>query len=271
MSAQKNKIKQIMFFALIMSQWFLTDIVIAETKAKGWHWYNEVYVQDKKDEKKKEELINKEPVTKEAATKKKENTAAEQIIILRKIVDEAKAKAVLYPTVDNLREYIMLQNYVVNQAALFSRVWQKTLLEHPELDFTVDHPTQNALQPIVLSEETKKEEAAVREYSKSYGMFFFYRGNNKLDEAMSETVQSFSDSYHISLIPITVDGKSLPIFKENEADGGRSKKLGIKYFPALVLVDPLSRKFIPLHYGFISFTGLRARFLQLATDFKKGE
>ena len=150
-------------------------------------------------------------------------------------------------------------------------MWQKTLLEHPELDFTVDHPTQNALQPIVLNEETKKEEAAVREYSKSYGMFFFYRGNNKLDEAMSETVQNFSDSYHISLIPITVDGKSLPIFKENEADGGRSKKLGIKYFPALVLVDPLSRKFIPLHYGFISFTGLRARFLQLATDFKKGE
>jgi conjugal transfer pilus assembly protein TraF len=111
----------------------------------------------------------------------------------------------------------------------------------------------------------------VREYSKAYGLFFFYRGNNKLDEAQAETVRDFSSSYNISLIPVTVDGKPLAIFEESKADQGHAKRLGIKFFPALVLVDPVSQKAIPLNYGFISYTGLRTRFLQVATDFKKGE
>ncbi len=238
--------------------------VLAETKAKGWHWYNEAYflARSKKGHK-KAETKNKVP--------KKENTAVEQILILRKIVDETKAKAILYPTVENLREYIMLQNYVVNQATLFGHVWQKTLLEYPELDFSIMHPNQNAAQHIVQGEEIKKEEAAVREYSKTFGLLFFYRGNNPLDEAFATTVQDFSSTYGITLIPVTVDGKSLPIFKESRINQGQAEKLKIKFFPALILVDPTLQKAIPLNYGFISYTGLRARFLQLATDFRKGE
>jgi conjugal transfer pilus assembly protein TraF len=280
----RNSVRLLLLFAFafvfVIGQWFflLIEAVAADNKAKGWHWYNEVYLQDKNEqvvkevkETKEEKEVKSKKNKKSKKSKKKENTAAEQIIALRKIVDEAKAKAVLYPTVENLREYIMLQNYVVNQATMFSRVWQKALLEYPELDFTVTHPTQNAFQHIVLDEEVKKEEEAVKEYSKTYGLLFFYRGNNKLDEALSETVQDFSNSYRIGLIPVTVDGKSLLIFKDSKADEGRAKKLGIKYFPALVLVDPKSQKIIPLHYGFISYTGLRSRFLQLVTDFKRGE
>jgi conjugal transfer pilus assembly protein TraF len=270
MSDQKNKIQLIIFFVLVINQWFLMNAVTAESKAKGWHWYNEVYLQDKKEEKKKDDKISNEQA-KEARTKKKENTAVEQIIILRKIVDEAKAKAILYPTLENLREYIMLQNYVVNQATLFSRVWQKALLEYPELDFSIEHPNQNSFQHLVHEEKIKKEENAVKEYSKSYGLFFFYRGNNKIDEALSETVKEFSERHDITLIPITVDDKTLSIFKTSKIDSGQAKALNVKYFPALILVDPISQKNIPLNYGYISYSGLLERFLQLATDFKKGE
>ena len=199
-----------------------------------------------------------------------EKSAMAQMSILRQAVREAKAKAILYPTVENMKSYLILQNFVTNQAGLFTKVWKKTLLEYPELDYSILHPTQNSAQHIIYAENSRKEKEAIRAFGEKYGLFFFYRGNNKLDQALAPIIYGFSKENNIFLIPISVDGRLINIFESNHINNGQAEKLGIKYFPALILVDPKNQKILPINYGFISDSELHRRFLQVATEFKEG-
>ena len=230
-------------------------------KAVGWHWYNEIYSEDKKEKDERDGRYEKNKFKK---------TAVIQMDLLRKTVREAKARAILYPTIENMKSYLILQNFVTNQAGLFTQAWKKTLLEYPELDYSILHPTQNNAQHIISAENGRKEKEAIRAFNEQYGLFFFYRGNNPLDQALAPIIYSFGRENNISLIPISVDGKLIDIFENNHVDNGQTEKLGIKHFPALILVDPKNQKVIPINYGFISDSELHRRFLQVATEFKEG-
>ncbi|HBY5507215.1 TPA: type-F conjugative transfer system pilin assembly protein TraF, partial [Klebsiella pneumoniae] len=50
-------------------------------------------------------------------------------------------------------------------------------------------------------------------------------------------------------------------------DGGQASRLGIRYFPALMLADPKSGAVKPVSYGFISQDDLAKQFLNVSTDF----
>jgi conjugal transfer pilus assembly protein TraF len=246
-------------------------------EAVGWHWYNEIYPEIKTYEK-NEKDENKERGEKDKkhekyGKNKKEDSAMNQIVFLRQVVQEAKAKAILYPSEENMRSYLILQNFVMNQANRFAHVWKKTQLDYPELDYSVLHPVQNSAQHVLYLSVHNRENEAIKTFSKKYGLLFFYRGNNPLDQELAPTIESFSRENNISLIPVSIDGKKLEVFgsfEMNQIDSGQAERLGIKYFPALILVDPKNQKVRPLNYGFISDSDLRRRFLQVATDFKEG-
>ena len=51
-------------------------------------------------------------------------------------------------------------------------------------------------------------------------------------------------------------------------DQGQAERLGVKYFPAMMLVDPKSGQVKPLSYGFISQDDLAKQFLYVSNDFK---
>ena len=230
-------------------------LIVLAKGAIGWHWYNEMS-QDNK------------PKTAKPA-EQKHCPAALQMQALRKMVREAKDQAILYPTEDNMRSYLILQNFIMQQAMQFTQIWKKTLLKHPDLDYSVAHPMQNNAQHIMHEQVRKKEDAAIQALGQKYGILFFYRGNEQMDQELAPTIISFCQENHISLLPITVDGQKLALFTTSQINNNQAEKLGIKHFPALVLVDPKSQEAIPLHYGFISDSDLRRRFLQIATNFKE--
>jgi len=263
----------------------------AYKKAIGWHWYNELpFVKEKKErderqmkneqkeqeEQEKQEKREKQEKQENVANKEEESslastTAVIEIKKLRGLVEEAKAKAILVPTEVNVRDYISLQNYVAAKATVFSQVWQKVLLDYPDLDLRVVSPTQSAIQSVVYEERRKREIEAIKYFRERYGLLFFYRGNNPLDSELAMVVNTFVQENNISFIPISVDGKALDMFATSgKINSGQAEKLGVRHFPALILVDPGGKKVRPLNYGFISSTELRERFLHLATDFKEG-
>lgn len=55
--------------------------------------------------------------------------------------------------------------------------------------------------------------------------------------------------------------------KYTRMDGGQASRLGIRYFPALMLADPKSGTVKPVSYGFISQDDLAKQFLNVSTDF----
>jgi conjugal transfer pilus assembly protein TraF len=103
---------------------------------------------------------------------------------------------------------------------------------------------------------------------RQYGLFYFYRGSNPIDAQMAGVVADFARLRHISLIPVSVDGTVSPQVPDSRPDTGQSARMGISHFPALYLVDPATKDYRPLAYGFMTQDDLAKRFLNVATGFR---
>ncbi|VCY00739.1 hypothetical protein BANRA_05559 [Klebsiella pneumoniae] len=79
---------------------------------------------------------------------------------------------------------------------------------------------------------------------------FFYRGREAIDGQLVQVIKNFRETYGLSVIPVSVDGVINPMLPDSRTDQGQAEQLGVKFFPAMMLVNPKVAK--PLSYGFIS-------------------
>uniref|UniRef100_UPI0016547196 conjugal transfer protein TraF n=2 Tax=Erwiniaceae TaxID=1903409 RepID=UPI0016547196 len=141
-------------------------------------------------------------------------------------------------------------------------------LDHPDLDYNLDHPHYNSTAPLQQARDQQEQTQAISQLSGQYGLFYFYRGSDPIDAQMAGVVADFARLRHISLIPVSVDGTVSPQVPDSRPDAGQSARMGISHYPALFLVDPKSKSFRPLAYGFMTQDDLAKRFLNVATGFK---
>jgi len=248
-----KRISLIIIVFLIMGisyQTFAFDVGYFSEHAKGWHWYDD----PKKDQ---EEPINEEL---------KKDPLFEMNAIREK-VDRALNQAVLNPSKETVSYYINLQNQVNNQSEKFEKYWKSALLEHPELDYSLKHPTNNLAKQVEYKEDSLREEALIRELAKKSGLFFFYRSSCPYCVRFAPIVKDFAETYGITVIPITTDGISLPEFPNSYPDHGQAQKFHVTVEPALFAVNPYTQKAFPIAYGLTSATDLKRRIVEIATNF----
>ena len=106
-----------------------------EDRAVGWHWY-----QDPEEN---------QPVSPDSTVTHDPIATMEA---LHHQVQQTLDQAILNPTEDNMRQYIALQNQLGERAQHFSEVWKSVLLNYPELDFSLQHPTNNLAKQIDLDQ-----------------------------------------------------------------------------------------------------------------------
>lgn len=218
--------------------------------AKGWHWYDDP-IQIDSDE----ESETKDPIT--------------QMSVVRDTIQRALDNAVLHPTQDNIRSYISLQNEYMNHAGQFANNWKATLVDNPNLDYSLVHPTNNAARQVEQDEEHQKEVIAIHLLAKESGLFFFYHSTCPYCQRFAPIVKQFAEQYGISVIPVTTDGISLPEFPNSYLDQGQAKKFNVTVEPALFAVNPSTQKAYPIGYGLMSEADLKKRILDIATHFQR--
>lgn len=223
-----------------------------DTAAQGWQWYTEP----------------KEDVSKPTRKKADPVDIEKQLATLQMETKKALHTAILYPSVENFVQYFKMQNYWTTQAGLFERSAKKAMLLHPELDYNLQHSHYNSTVKTQLAADQEKEKQAISSLAGQYGVMFFYRGNEPLDNQFASVVAGFRQVNGISVIPVSVDGVASPDFPDSRKDSGQATRLGVKYFPALILVEPKSGHVRPLGYGFMTQDDLSKQFFNVATDFK---
>ena len=208
----------------------------ASGKDAGWQWYNEKINPKEKENK---------PVP---AAPRQEPDIMQKLAALQTATKRALYEAILYPGVDNFVKYFRLQNYWTQQAGLFTMSARKAMLAHPELE--------------------AQQRQAIAKLAEHYGIMFFYRGQDPIDGQLAQVINGFRDTYGLSVIPVSVDGVINPLLPDSRTDQGQAQRLGVKYFPAMMLVDPKQGSVRPLSYGFISQDDLAKQFLNVSEDFK---
>jgi conjugal transfer pilus assembly protein TraF len=210
-----------------------------DRKAEGWHWYE--------DPKKKKD---KKETPQEPQSVAKEQDAKALLEEFKQEISRVKAKALMDPTYENIRDYMVIQKEMMGKASLFAAKWKEVLYTTPELDYTVKHPTSQAGRHIYLDLEKQQMDKAIQGLSKTHGLFFFYSGSCTYCHKFAPIVKAFSQKYGWEVLPISIDGAGLPEFPTFKPDNGTAATLGVKVLPSLLAVEPSTGQLIPLSYGF---------------------
>lgn len=224
-----------------------------DRKAEGWAWY----------ENRAEKEIEVEP-------SKKAKSAHEMLSAAKQQLEEKLAEALINPTEASLRDYMVEQKRWVQQSADFAHLWEKVLLQSPELDPTAtSYPvTQYGIQ-LQKEIENENKRLFISSLSKENGLFFFYEGQSKISQGLAKVIKTFSEKYSWEVVAISIDGTILEELGAPRMDNGISQKMAVSIFPALFVVDPNSKTATPVAYGFVSLEQIENKImLQFKTPIK---
>lgn len=101
-------------------------------------------------------------------------TATAQLAEVTQRLDELKARAVLEPSEENVTAYIRYQREQLDRASTFSDVWQRTMWQNPDLDYTLQRPVSTLGKRAWLDNRKDEQERVLRQLSQRYGIFYFY-------------------------------------------------------------------------------------------------
>ena len=253
-----NKVCLIVFCCFLSTVSFADRDAYYDNHDNGWHWYD-----DPAEEQATEILPEKTSTAPPSQV-----SATEEMNALQAVLIEAKNKAVLYPTEENIANYVAMQNQITNNSRDFAKGWQAMLLNHPELNFQVSHPTNQVGRQVYLDQKNVSQDEAIHEFFKDKGLYFFFRSTCPYCQKFAPILKNFADRYQITVLPISLDGIGLAEFPNFKTDQGQAKKFNVTVEPSLFVVDPKAGKAIPVAYGLMSDDALQQRIYDLATKFQ---
>jgi conjugal transfer pilus assembly protein TraF len=161
-----------------------------------------------------------------------------------------------------------MQNYWLHEASIHGQLNQQALLQYPEYDFSVSHPTSNLGTKLQDSLERAKQRKTLGALARNTGLLFFYRARNPIDLQQIPILRDFCKAHHFSLIPVSVDGGISPDLPNTRHDRGQADSLHVRYFPAVLLVNPKTQQTLPVAYGLTTQDVLTAHLMFVVKQFQ---
>jgi conjugal transfer pilus assembly protein TraF len=167
-----------------------------------FHWYCDRSI---------DELLEPPP-----AKPNKENTEGEQAVEdlkkLRESVEQKRALAILKPTSENLKSYIVAQEALMDRASVFSDVWRRVIWANPDLNYQLRNPSNNAAIQVRDSDRARKETQTLSAIVKEWGLFFIFRSDCPYCHRLAPTLKYLSEQFGLTVFPVSLDGGGLPEF-----------------------------------------------------------
>lgn len=222
-----------------------------EQATKGWLWYKAF----------PKKVIPLKQVDKKDSSEKQETKILNYRDRLKKEQDEfeeIQARAVVEPTLQNVQVFQQAQNVLMNQSEHFGKLWMVASLLDAKSYSESSNPYPMHRQ-VYKEKEDKKLDQRIRNFAKSFGLFFIFKKECPYCHKFSPIVREFIDTYGFTYKAISPDGSPLPEFQDVVADNGAIQTINQEgIYPALYLVNPQTREVIPLARGLVNSTELRS-------------
>lgn len=231
-------------------------VVMADSSPKGFLWYNLSKPQDVQ----KSSKLRGVPFSQLSFTERDK--------VLHFYTMEALHRARQTKSMQDMRIYLALQDYWLQESSNFRNLFQKTMLYYPEYDYSVTHPSSSIGTKLLDAEREKNNREAIHTLSKTHGLLFFYRSQSTYDQKQIAVLQDFCRRFKLPLIPVSVDGGRAPELPDSRLDKGQAEALGVRFFPAVLLVNPKNQETLPIAFGFTTQDVLEANLVSVIHHFK---
>ena len=233
----------------------------AERESSGWSFYCDP--EPEEEEMVEEVSVPLPPAAPEPDPEPTIQTATEQMMAFRAYVDEAKYRAVLDPTEENVRAYIAIQKQMIDQAGHFTDQWQRVIFGSPELSVTDDFPMSAAGIGVYQDQMKAVRDETFRQVATTSGIIFIFEDDAGcgLCRAQGEVLAQMQDWYDVSVLAVSRDGGSNAAFPNAVVDEGQLAEFGLQDYPAptMALVTPETGEIAVMGTGLLTADEVLAR------------
>lgn len=194
-------------------------------------------------------------------------SATQRLEAITSELRELKARAILEPTPANVTAYIRFQRAQLDRASLFSDVWQRSIWQDPDLDYTLQRPVSTLGKRQWQDARKAERDSVMAHLSQRYGLFYFFAQSCGACSVMSPIVRSVAATWAIEVRAISTDGGPSPDFPRYTAETNQRARMGLEHgiTPAVVLWDAAAHRAIPIGYGVMSADELQDRIYLLTS------
>jgi len=228
--------------------------------ALGWHFYCDA------DEKEAPAETPAPPPEPRSSTKDAPPDAATaQVAALRQTLAEARAQAILEPSVAHVTAYLHLQQAALDRAATFSDAVRRTVWATPALDYTLRRPVGALGKHLWTDARRAEREKVLAALGDRYGLIYLGDGACPACRVFGPLLRAFATRHGLDVLAVARDGGPLDGWPEAVPDAGRSAALGLADVPspALVLYDTRTRQVQPVAFGVVAEDQLAERLFVL--------
>lgn len=218
---------------------------------RGWFWYEEPPI----------EVEEEDPL--EASIPAPPTSALAELEALQQKIEETKAQAVLHPSEESLRAWLVLNQQVQNRAELFADTMQRVVWTTPSLDQSLVRPHSQEGLKAWTAARTEARSKALQEIAAEYGLFFVFESDCAYCRQLAPFLQRFARTYDFKVVPISLDGGTLPEFPDARYEPSMRQRLSVEVTPAVYLVNPDRGDVQPIAYGVVSLSELETRIMRL--------
>ena len=192
-------------------------------------------------------------------------SATERILEMRRVLEEARATAILEPTTENVAAYLHLQQETLGKAAAFSDASRRTVWATPALDYTLKRPVGALAKRVWSDERRKARDAALRSLSERYGLIYLGHRACAACKVAGPLLRAFAERHDLDVLAVSMTGEPLEGWPEAVADNGRAARLGLSGapVPAVVLYDTKTKQVLPVGFGVLAEDQLTMRIFAL--------
>ena len=221
----------------------------------GWHFYCD---------RQEEEPRRAEPAP-APPSGQTSRSATEQIEAMRRVLEEARAEAILDPTPANVTAYLRLQQETLQRAAVFSDAFRRTVWATPELDYTLKRPVGALAKQVWSDGRRQARDAALARLGERYGLIYLGHAGCAGCKVFGPLLRAFAQRHGLDVLAVSLTGEALEGWPEAVADNGRAARLGLGNapVPALVLFDARTKKVLPVGFGVMAEDEMAERIFAL--------
>lgn len=234
----------------------------AQDTGRGWQWYEEEKEGAVEEPERRVKTVTSQP---KPATKP--TTATEQLADWQAAFLEAKAAAVMNPSVENVYRLQRLIDESWERSEKLEAAWKQVQLKYPELDYNAQHPTgERAKRQFFERKDAALDATLVQLASEGAGLFFVFNQNDVYLKEYAKQVKTFAAEYGLSLLGISMDGSALPELERVRKNNG---KLDVTVTPALILVNPTQKSQVAVSYGIKSMDDVKRQIHFVESGYKE--
>ena len=221
----------------------------------GWHFYCD---RDQRDAGAEAAPAPQQPPA-------RPESAMERILEMRRALEEARARAILDPSNENVAAYLRLQQEALQRAATFSDAFRRTVWGSSDLDYTLKRPV-GALAKRVWSDERRTERTAVlARLGERYGLIYLGSAQCSECRVFGPLLRAFALRHGLDVLAVSLTGEPLEGWPEAVPDQGQAARLGLKsrVVPAVFLYDMQTSRALPVSFGVVAEEQLAERIFAL--------